>query len=189
MHFEGTRHLLSEYCGIYSLDDIDMIDYRWGEWPGRFFAVTKDGTEYLVDRHEYVYHHLFNAWQRDRCTVCLDHCAEVADLAFGDFWDPNMKPGDPGWTMVIVRSDAGLRFFENAIRDGYVVAEPFDLAEKTPSGAQFKKRRNPFLHQQRARHGIPVPEYGFVPPHDPGPIKPIHRAPGFDGPLVVVKKK
>ncbi len=189
MHFEGTRHLLSEYCGVYALDEIEMIDYRWGEWPGRFFVRIKDGTEFLVDRHEYVYHHLFNAWQRDRCTVCLDHCAEVADLAFGDFWDPNMKPGDPGWTMVIARSDPGLRFLEDAVRDGYLVAEAFDLTGKTPSGAQLKKRRNPFLHQQRARHGIPVPEYGFVPPHEPGPIKTVHRAPAFDGPMVVVKKK
>jgi len=189
MHFEGTRHLLSEYCGIESVDDIEMIDYRWGAWPGRFFAKTKDGTEYLVDRHEYVYHHLFNAWQRDRCTVCLDHCAEVADIAFGDFWDPDMKPGDPGWTMVIVRSEVGLQFMEDAARDGYVVAEAFDLTGKTPSGSHFKKRRNPFLHKRRARYGIPVPEYGFIPPHDPGPAKPIHRAPGFDGPLVVINKK
>jgi coenzyme F420 hydrogenase subunit beta len=188
MYFEGTRHLLSEYCGIYALDEIEMIDYRWGAWPGRFCVRTKDGREILVDRHEYVYHHLLSAWQRDRCMVCLDHCAEVADLAFGDFWDPKMKPGDPGWTMVIARSDAGQQFFEDALRDGVVAAEEFDLKDKTPSGAQFKKRRNPFLHQRRARCGIPVPEYGFIPLHDPGPAKPIHRAPAFEGPPVVVKE-
>ena len=188
MHFEGTRHLLSEYCGVYSLDEIEMIDYRWGPWPGRFYVKTKTGKEILVDRHEYVYHHLLNAWQRDRCTVCLDHCAELADIALGDFWDPEMKPGDPGWTMVIVRSDLGLQFFEDAVRDGYVDAQEFDLSDKTPSGTQYKKRRNPFLHQRRKRYGLSVPNYGFVLGHEPGAAKAVHRAPSFDGPPVVVKE-
>jgi coenzyme F420 hydrogenase subunit beta len=187
MYFEGTRHLLSEYCGIYSLDEIEMIDYRWGPWPGRFYVKTKAGKEILVDRHEYVYHHLLSNWQRDRCTICLDHCAELSDIALGDYWDPGMKPGDPGWTMVIARSDFGLQFFEDAVRDGYVVAKEFDLSDKTPSGAQYKKRRNPFLHQRRLQYGLPVPDYGFVPKHEPGPAQEKHRAPAFDGPVVVVK--
>jgi coenzyme F420 hydrogenase subunit beta len=187
MYFEGTRHLLGEYCGIYSLDEIDAIDYRWGQWPGRFYVKTKAGQEILVDRHEYVYHHLLFGWQRDRCSVCLDHCSELADISFGDFWAPEMKPGDPGWTMVIARTDLGLAFLEDAARDGHVVIEEFDLTKKTPSGAQLKKRRNPFLYRRRARYGLPVPEYGFVPDHEPGPTMQVHRAPAFNGPVVVVR--
>lgn len=189
MYFEGTRYLLSEYCGIHSLDDIEMIDYRWGEWPGRFYVKTKAGKEILVDRHEYVYHHLLFGWQRDRCKVCLDHCSELADISLGDFWAPAMKAGDPGWTMIIARSDLGLDFLESANKDGYVLMEEFDLSKKTPSGAQLKKRRNPFLHKRRARYGFPAPEYGFFPAHEPGPIMQAHRAPAFDGPVVVVREK
>jgi coenzyme F420 hydrogenase subunit beta len=186
MHFEGTRHLLAEYCGVTSLDEIDTLDYRWGEWPGRFYVKTKTGKEVLVDRHEYMYHHLLNGWQRDRCAVCLDHCAELADIALGDFWDPEMKPGDPGFTMAIIRSDVGLKFFESARKHGCIIAQEFDLKEKMPAGAQLKKRRNPFLHRRRARYGLPVPDFGFLPGHEPGQVKPIHRAPSFDEPIVTI---
>jgi coenzyme F420 hydrogenase subunit beta len=127
-------------------------------------------------------------WQRDRCAVCLDHCAELADIALGDFWDPKMKPGDAGYAMAIIRSDIGLQFFDDARREGYIIAKEFDLREKMPSGSQLKKRRNPFLHRRRAKYGLPVPEFGFLPDHKPGQLKPIHRAPSFDEPVVVITK-
>jgi coenzyme F420 hydrogenase subunit beta len=121
--------------------------------------------------------------------MCLDHCSELADIAIGDFWDPDMKPGDPGWSMVIARSDLGLRFLGDAERAAYVVSQEFDLDEKIPSGTQLKKRRNPLLHKRRAMYGLPVPDYGFFLGHEPGPTKPVHRAPSFAGSVVVVKDK
>jgi hypothetical protein len=97
-----------------------------------------------------------------------------------------MKPGDPGFTMAIIRSDVGLKFFESARKQGYIIAQEFDLKEKMPAGAQLKKRRNPFLHQRRARYGLPVPDFGFLLGHEPGQAKSIHRAPSFDEPIVTI---
>lgn len=188
-HFEGTRHLLAEYCGIRDLEEIEMIDYRWADWPGRFYVRTKDGREFLVDRHEYMYHHLVFGWQRDRCSVCLDHAAEVADLAFGDYWSPGLKPGDPGQGLVIARSRLGLDVLGRAQEEGYLSLSPVDLNRIALSGSQLKKKRNPFTLKRRAEYNWPVPDFGFLPGHQPGPKRIMHRAPSFDGPLVEERKK
>ena len=172
LYFEGTRQLLTEYCGVTDLDDIAMIDYRWGDWPGRFYVKTRSGREAFVDMDEYIYRHLFLGWQRDRCVVCLDHCAELADIALGDYWPPKAKPGDPGWTLVIARSQLGLETLRRAEKDGYLVMKEIDLDQSPPAGTQLKKRRNPFLHKRRQRYGMAVPDFGLRLDHEPGPIQP-----------------
>ncbi len=178
-YFEGTRHILAELCGVDSLDEIAMIDYRWGDWPGRFYVKTRAGREVLVDRHEYVYHNLLPAWQRDRCTMCIDHTAELADIAIGDFWVPGAGAGSPGWSLVMARNELGMQFLKQAAEEGYIVKHTFDMSGQVPSGAEWKKHRSPFLLQRRRRYSVPVPDYGFTLEHEPGERRTIHRAPGF----------
>lgn len=188
-YFEATRHVLAELCGVASLDEVAMIDYRWGEWPGRFYVKTKTGREVLVDRHEYVYHHFLSAWQRDRCTMCIDHTAELADIAIGDYWSVGAKAGEPGWSLVIARSELGVQILEQAEADGYIVKHALDISEQSLAGTELKKHRSPFVLQRRKRYGIPVPNYGLVLGHEPGKRQPIHRAPGFSEPVVELGKE
>jgi coenzyme F420 hydrogenase subunit beta len=188
-YFEGTRHILGELCGIGSLDDIAMIDYRWGDWPGRFYVKTKTGREVLVDRHEYVYHNFLPYWQRDRCTMCIDHTAELADIAIGDFWVPGAKAGDPGWSLVIARNELGIQLLKQAEEEGYIIKHAFDMSGQAPSGAELKKHRSPFVLERRKRYGIPVPDYGFTLGHEPGERRPVHRAPGFSKLAVETEKE
>ena len=188
-YFEATRHILGELCGVDSLDEIVMIDYRWGDWPGRFYVKTKTGREVLVDRHEYVYHNFIPYWQRDRCTMCIDHTAELADIAIGDFWVPGAKAGDPGWSLVIARNELGMQLLKHAEEEGYIIKHAFDMSGQAPSGAEFKKHRAPFVLQRRKRYGIPVPDYGFTLGHEPGERRTIHRAPSFSELVVESGKK
>ena len=112
--------------------------------------------------------------------MCTDHTAELADIAFGDYWLPDAKAGDLGWSLVITRSELGLQILEQAEAEGYLTMHAVDLSGHPPSGAEFKKHRSPFVLQRRKRYGIPVPDYGFVPEHEPGKRRLIHRAPSFD---------
>lgn len=38
-YFEGTRHLLKEWCRIDDLDEIESLEYRGGGWPGHFVGM------------------------------------------------------------------------------------------------------------------------------------------------------
>ncbi len=180
MYFEGTRHLLVEVCGLDSLDEIAAIDYRWGEWPGKFYVRTKAGKEILVDRHDYVYHFLQPAWQKYRCEMCVDHCAELADIAFGDYWRPNSKAGEPGWNLTIARSETGLQILEQAEKDGYLVMKEGDIDKRSFSGIELAKHRSPFVLELRKRYGIPVPDYEIVVGHEPKRRAEIAFAPTFN---------
>jgi coenzyme F420 hydrogenase subunit beta len=177
-YFEGTRHILRELCGVESLDGVAQIGYQEGDWPGRFCVRTKSGKEILLDRHEYVYHQLLPLWQRDRCMMCLDHTAELADVSFGDYWIPGSKPGDAGWSLAIARNARGMKLLADAAGAGYIVKEQVSIGEA--SGAEFKKHRSPFVLQRRRRYGLPVPQYDYTADYEPGGRKTIHRAPAFD---------
>jgi len=81
MYFEATRHILGEWCGIYDLDSLVSLEYRGGDWPGHMIVKTRDGQTQVVDRHQYVYHLAMPSYKRDRCEMCIDWAAELADVA------------------------------------------------------------------------------------------------------------
>jgi len=175
-YFEATRHLLLEWCGLKSLDEVAMIDYRWGDWPGGFYVRTTDGRELRIDRFDYTFHK-FISYVRDRCTVCIDHGAELADISFGDYWYPGCQVGDPGWNVVLVRSDAGMRVLEAAVESRYLVAQEASTDQIARSGREVKRHSNPFRAGQRRRYGMPVPDFGFTLGHEPQPEPQRHTMP------------
>ena len=185
-YFEATRHLLAELCGVYSLDEITAIDYRWGDWPGRFYVKTKTGREVLVDLQEYLLHN-FHDWQRDRCTMCIDHTAELADISIGGHWPPSARLGDPGWSKVIAKTELGIQLLKQAEADGYIATKALDIAMYPPEGSELKKHRAPFLLQRRKRYGIPVPDYGLTLGYEPGKRRSVQRRPSFE--IVVETEK
>jgi len=178
-YFEGTRHLLAEWCNIADLGEVEQIDYRWGDWPGGFYVRTKDGKEVLVDRHQYMYHHLEPAWQRDRCMMCLDLNAELADIAFGDYWQPEKKAGELGWNIVVARTEFGLQVIDAAVKEGYIVVKEAEITEQSHLGFEMKKHGASFRHKQRKRYRLPVPNYGFSLPHEPQKLTNFTVAPSF----------
>jgi len=171
-YFEATRHLLMERCDVMSLDEVEIIDYRWGAWPGGFYVKTKDGKEVLIDRFDYTFNK-FISYVRDRCMVCIDHGAELADISFGDYWYSGCKVGDLGWNIILVRTNLGMEILEDAANAGYVVIEEASTDQIARSGREVKRHTNPFRAKQRRRYRIPVPDFGFVLKHEPQ-IEPQH---------------
>ena len=166
-YFEGTRHLLKEWCNVESLDEIAQLDYRWGAWPGCFYVRTKDGREINLEREDYILRVLTATYQRDRCQMCLDYTAEVADVAFGDLGAPPRSAGSPPWNLVIARTKLGVELVEQATRDGYLHIEPADLSQRPMIGNEMKKHGNAYRWNMRKRHNRPVPDFGFAPMHEP----------------------
>ena len=78
---------------------------------------------------------------------------------------------------------------KHAEAEGYIATNAFDIGMHPPSGVELKKHRAPFVLQRRKRYGIPVPDYGFTPGHEPGKRRSIHRRPSFDDIVVETEKE
>ena len=82
----------------------------------------------------------YREWARPACLYCLDYSAEHADIGLGGI-------GLDGWTYTLVRTEAGHRFLQSAIDDGWIETRP--LADE-PKGTMLleklsadKKRNRP----------------------------------------------
>lgn len=169
-YFEGTRHLLVEHLGITRLEKIKRLSYRGGGWPGHLVVELEGGQRLILDRHQYMYHHLMPAFKRDCCEMCVDWSAELADIAVGDFWDPRAKAGEfLGASSCLVRTAKGEEVIEGAAKSGYVELRPIGETLRLAAGIgyELKKHAAAFRLKQRRRFGWPVPEYHLEVDYEP----------------------
>ncbi len=61
----------------------------------------------------------YREWARPACLYCLDYSAEHADIGMGGI-------GLDGWTYTLVRTEAGHRFLQAAIGDGWIETRPLE---------------------------------------------------------------
>jgi len=73
-----------------------------------------------------MYHHLMPAFKRDRCEMCVDWAAELADLSVGDYWDPQARPGEAaGTSSCLVRTAAGEVILAGAVKRNTLKQPPW----------------------------------------------------------------
>ena len=163
-YFKGTEHLIKEWCGIENIEDVVAIQYRGGDWPGSFIVETRDGRSFSFPQHDYKYHHLIPYYQRDRCTMCLDYSADLADISVGDIWTLS-EPGELGWNAILIRTDRGINTVKKAEKGGYIHTKPLnpDLILYGTVGLKSKLISNTYRFANRIRFGWPVPDYGYEP--------------------------
>jgi coenzyme F420 hydrogenase subunit beta len=119
------------------------VRYRGNGWPGNWVVrthptgpVNGNGSK---PRSEMTYEKSWGELQKYRqwrCYVCADHTGEFADIAVGDPWYRPIPPGDPGWSLVLVRTERGREFLRDAMAAGYLTlrpAEPQTLVRSQPN--------------------------------------------------------
>ncbi|MBI4495807.1 MAG: Coenzyme F420 hydrogenase/dehydrogenase, beta subunit C-terminal domain [Deltaproteobacteria bacterium] len=163
-YFKGTEHLIQEWGGVEDIKQVTSLEYRGGDWPGSFRFSTRDGRFLSFPQHEYKYHHLIPYYQRDRCTMCLDYSADLADISVGDIWTLS-EPGEPGWNAVLTRTAPGEELLKQAEAEGAVVLKPLDpeLILSGTVGLKSKLVSNTYRFANRIRFHWPVPDYGYPP--------------------------
>ena len=162
-YFEGIRHLLMEFGGIDQLEDIAAMDYKGGPWPGSLTVATKDGKiHHVATKHEYTWHFLGPASKRDRCLMCPDFSARVADIALGDIFQ-KVTP-DPNINAILVRTANGEEILEQAVKRGFIFVEPHPPALIPKSGMGWESKEHGGMHRmrQRKRYGWPLPDYQYA---------------------------
>lgn len=125
---KGTLSLLSAR-GI-NPKEVQSLRYRGNGWPGHFISTLKGQTEPAVQMTYQESWGFVQAFRPFSTHLCPDGSGEDADISCGDPWYREVQEGEPGTSLVAVRTETGRRLLRGAIDAGYVVlapAEPWKL--------------------------------------------------------------
>lgn len=121
----GTLALLRS-AGVEDPDRLISLRYRGNGWPGHWTArfTGDDGVE---DERSLTYEkswRFLSRYKQWRCKICPDHTGEFADIAVGDPWYRTPQEGEPGTSLLLVRTPRGQAFLDGALRSQVVAAQP-----------------------------------------------------------------
>lgn len=159
---KGTYYLL-EALGV-EPDQVKSLRYRGCGWPGETVVEIKGSNNQRRMTYEQSWSNILSNYGQFRCRLCPDSTGEFADIACGDPWYRKIEPDDPGWSLVLVRTERGREILQKAMNAGYVKLERV--------GASIVPRSQKALLRRRCRiwgrlltmriMRIPVPRYtGF----------------------------
>jgi coenzyme F420 hydrogenase subunit beta len=94
-----------------------------------------------------------------RCYLCPDGTSEFADISCGDPWYRQVKEGEQGFSLVLVRTERGRRILQGAMKDGYLTLERSDLRIVDASQKNLIAKRGAIWGRLLAMQafGIPTP--------------------------------
>lgn len=171
---------IRDILDIYGIEenDIERLEYRGGKLPGYIRALTKNGEWVYIP-----YPHLgpdkyrpnakecltffFKFYSPPRCRLCMDASSEFGDISIGDPWYRGWEADEKlreGYSLIITRTQKGLRILEDAQKAGAIKLEPFaDESVPESHAAMIRRKRMRAMHNiaRRARRGLSVPEYGY----------------------------
>lgn len=136
---QGTLEMLRR-MGVNDLASIKSVRYRGMGWPGDAVAVVAGGGPDGEKKHSLTYEQswgeILQRYRPWRCYTCVDHSGEFADIAVGDPWYRPPADGDPGRSLVLVRTELGRRCLREAIAGGYLALQPADprIVEASQTG-------------------------------------------------------
>ena len=169
-HFEGTRHVLVEKCDVHDLKDVASLQYRGREkeWSTNFVVELANGEKRYVGKFDMVFGGLMH-FRRDRCAMCIDWSAELADISIADYWGPLAKPDDESlYSSFLIRTNRGEDWIWGAQKAGYIDVKESSADYLTEcSGFETKKHGCVFRLAQRQRYGWPTPDFHYSPSYAP----------------------
>ena len=101
-------------------DDVVKLDYRGGGWPGFMNIKLKNGRNVSIDLQSYWRFLGLDFFISRGCLLCTDCLNELADISFGDAWLPEFSKDNMGTSMIVVRSNIGMKILKNAEFEGYI---------------------------------------------------------------------
>jgi len=170
-YIEGTEYAIRDRLGV-KLEDVKEYAFRGGDYPGYLEVRTKTGDVKKMDLLALwgMAPTMFIGFPVERCHVCLDHVAELADISAGDVWGrmdlmEEGKRDKAGHTGVFIRTEKGENLFKGAVEANYVKTMPastpgYKLEEYyVINPGWFKKKvANVVRIRYRMKYGWPVPK-------------------------------
>lgn len=155
----GTRKLLSKL--EVPERDLDQMRYRGHGWPGMFTTGRKSRPE-LTEHMTYQQSWAFLQGFRPYATHLFpDGSGEGADISCGDPWYRPIEPGEPGSSLIVVRTPRGREFLQRALAAGYLVARPATPEQLARSQANLTAKRGAIWGRLLALRlmGVPTPRH------------------------------
>jgi coenzyme F420 hydrogenase subunit beta len=103
--------------------EIHKLNYRGTGWPGYMKVLAKRG-EFQESLDNYWNFLGLDFFTPTRCLLCYDHTAELADIAFGDAWLPEMKSNTIGHSIIITRNENGEKILQKALSSKSLQIQP-----------------------------------------------------------------
>ena len=154
----GTLDLIRSH-GI-DPEDVDEVRYRGRGWPGSF-AVRLRNESHWRDLATYAEAWGFLQQYRPfRCHLCPDGTSEFADISCGDPWYRDIEPGEPGRSLVLVRTERGREIVRRAIEAGHVDLQRVLSETLSLSQAELQKKRGAIWGRVLTMRalGVPAPQ-------------------------------
>ena len=139
VNFIGTEFLLQK-LGIRK-EDIAKFNYRGQGWPGSMLIELKKGNRKSTS-HYWTCPSLY-LFTPDRCMLCSDALAELADISFGDAWLPELYADKIGSSVIISRNKIGEQLLQRMLDRNKVELKPISerkVVESQKSILYFKKK-------------------------------------------------
>ncbi|MGH7495318.1 MAG: Coenzyme F420 hydrogenase/dehydrogenase, beta subunit C-terminal domain [bacterium] len=154
---QGTLDLLQQ-CNV-DPGAVAEIRYRGNGWPGRY-TVRQKGEEHPAQHMSYQ-----SAWgflqkyRPYRCHLCPDGTGEFADLSCGDPWYREIEEDEPGYSLLVVRTERGRKILHAARDAGYVVLARAENKKLEQAQKNLLGKRSAIWGRLIAMQafGIPVP--------------------------------
>jgi coenzyme F420-reducing hydrogenase beta subunit len=108
---------------------LTAFDYRLGHWRGSLRAEFTDGQ--IVHKPFSVFSNYQNLYffSQQKCHHCHDHAGYGSDISAGDIWSARMKKEPIKHSAVIIRTETGQAFFQEAMDAGVLSAYPVPPAD------------------------------------------------------------
>lgn len=153
-----TEHIILKVAGV-SLDQVARFEYRGGPQSQDVRVTTRDGQVRSIPLPQ-ISPAIRNMF-RDRCSMCLDLTADLADISVGDIYVA--AAGGlrvPKVSAILVRTKRGGELIESACKAGYLhVSNLADSGFYHNIGVEMKGYFNPYRIEERHRHGLPTPDF------------------------------
>jgi len=162
-HFSSVKEFLAKH-GVHDLAEVVRIEYRAGAWPGKLRVTLQNGRRLELDKFYANYMTLF--YVVERSLLCVDLSNELADISFGDAWAPRYEDRSEGFSLILVRSEAGRAVVEKCKKAGVLELDRThrDDAIEMHSHGLFNKKIAVWSRIDiRQWLGKAVPNYGYRP--------------------------
>lgn len=157
--YMATEHMIKEYTDL-NLSEIKRFEYRGGIHSQDVKIYTRDHQEITITTEQRM--KIFRNLMSDRCRMCCDAFAELADVSLGDIFDPQSGKKVPNWNSLIIRSEKGQKLIAAAEKSGVIHISPLEEAAFYGNSA-FEMKKHGAVNNLKARkgYGWPVPDYHF----------------------------
>ena len=156
---QGTTELL-ESKGI-DPAQVERLRYRGRGWPGMFAVWLKGKAEPVLEMTYAESWGFVQAYRPWGVQIWPDGCGEHADVSCGDPWYREVRPGEPGDSLIVVRTEAGRRLVQGAMEHGYLKVTPADARRVADSQRGLVNKKGAVWGRIMSMRllGLPTPEH------------------------------